>query len=781
MSGLAIPYFHFVNPKDKLKKEWALDAINWCFYNTDNKNLLYGKDVLEIEGYAAGEFDMRPYKRMFKSIKKKMDETKGMNGEFNDMMIRKADETGLEWSCCPLIPTKLNSAVSVVQKIPVEVSCNATDALAMEKKDEDITFLKNKPVIEADLQDFADQMQLGKVDIGTTKNSFRKFSEAPYGLDLADPDEEEIFVKMLYALGVEVAFEKAIQQFYDKKNGEQVRLLEIKDQFKFGVSVNRPFTSAITQLPDFEYQYPGDVDTPWSELPDYSDNTHRIINKSVTVWELFNLFGDEICSEEDLEKIVNEEKTGYCPCNKGSRVDKANWGTYKMNLKYIEIRSVDWIGIAGNPKSKRGARYFTDDESKCTSKLWGQNTYGFYWLVNTRHVFGIHKLPWTLREKGKESYQNFSTNIYKTQKKSAVELSIGENKKAQIAEIKLQYALIMSLPAGKYVDLRFLRNAVDGLKDEKTKYTQQDLLNLLMEKNIFIGDTEGFDGKNDGQIKPFMDIPGGLKTEIVGYLNVIADASQKISQFTGINEQLTGQSANPEGLVGMQKLLINSSINALYYCNDAMRIQYQFLFNTIANMIQEAIEKGGKTKQAIINMIGIKDTNILDNLNQVPLHDLTIKVGVGQREEERASYMMQLQRLKDRGVITTADEYILSAIENPKERIAYLSIKEKKALKEAERIRQEQYAMQQQLMQQQGQNSLATEQAKTQGDIQVVYAKGEVEAKLIQLSEQLGLTRQQADAIIKRMLQADRGRDQRLKALETIEAKANADQQKAIA
>lgn len=781
MGGLAIPYFHFDKPSTKLSTEWALKAIDWCYYNTDNRTLLHGKKINEIEEFTAGEFDLTPFQKMFKSIKKKMDANRGMNNMLTPEQIRNFDDSGLTWSCLPLIPAKFNSAVSIVQKIPIEVSCTAMDALAMQKKEEDLTFLKNKPIIEEELQDFADQLQIGKVDIGTTKNSFKKYDSAPFGLDLADPDEEEIFVQLIYALGVERAFEKVLQQIYEVKKGLQVKLLEIKDQFKYAVSCHRPFTSAITGLPDIEYQYPGDVETPWSELPDYSDNTHRIINKAPTVLELFNMFGDEICDEEQLEKIINEEKTGYCACNNHPVQHKNNWSTFRLRLKYIEIKSVDWIGVAGNPKSKRGGRYFTEDESKCTSKIWAQNTYGFYWLVNTKHVFGIHRLPFALREKGRESYQNFSTNIYKTQPKSAVELSVGENKKAQIAEIKLQYALIMSRPNGMYVDLKFMRNAIDGLKNENNKYTTQDLLNMLFERNLFIGDTSGFDGKNDGQIKPYVDIPGGLKTEIQGYLQIILDASQKISQFTGINEQLTGQSANPEGLVGMQKLLINSSINALYYCNEAIRIQYQNLFNTLGSLVQEAIEKGGKTRKAIENMIGPKDTQVLDNLNEIPLHELTIKVGVGQREEERYSYEQWLQNLKAKGIINAADEYVLTAIDNPKERFAYLAVKEKRAAKEAERIRAEQYAAQQQLLQQQGQNQLQAQQAETQGDIQVVYAKGEVEAKLLQLSEQLGLTRQQADAVVKKMLQDSRGRDQRIKSLESIAAKANAEQQKAIA
>lgn len=56
-----------------------------------------------------------------------------------------------------------------------------------------------------------------------------------------------------------------------------------------------------------------------------------------------------------------------------------------------------------------------------------------------------------------------------------------------------------------------------------------------------MGDTEGFEGKNDGQFKPVFDLPGGLKSEVGGYLNIIFAANENISRITGINQQLTGQ------------------------------------------------------------------------------------------------------------------------------------------------------------------------------------------------------------------------------------------------
>ncbi len=177
---------------------------------------------------------------------------------------------------------------------------------------------------------------------------------------------------------------------------------------------------------------------------------------------------------------------------------------------------------------------------------------------------------------------------------------------------------------------------------------------LAIEQNIIIGDTEGFEGKNDGQMKPVQEIAGGLKSEVEGYLRIIAQANQNIGSYTGINEQLTGQSANPEGLVGMQKLMINSSLNALYYCNEAVTEQYQKMFNVWAWIIKNGVERGGAIKKGIVNIVGAKKASIIDRLDEAPLHSIGVKISITQREEERFKFSKELERLKYNGVITTA-------------------------------------------------------------------------------------------------------------------------------
>lgn len=781
-----IPSMHLdTTPENKLTKEWCDRIIQYYYYNTSSKSLLWYKNIEEIEEYTSGNINMRPYKKMYKSLEKKL-RKKAIEGSYFNQDIG-ADE--MQFTPLPLIQTPFNSATSIIQKIPIEITCTALDPLGAMKKNEDVTFLKNKPQIEEDLNKLTSQMNIDPINIGSTTHSAIPFTNSPYGLDLSDPQDYDVFVNLLYKLGVETCFETLLQTWTAIKHVDQVKLLEIKDQFKYGVSVNRVIENSLTGLPDLEYVYPGAIYTPASELPDRSDNPCRYEYMRVTPMELFNYFSDEICDEKTLEEIIiggspygHENVTSYCACNKLDNINRNNFDSFRLNLVRFEVKSTDWVGVMSNPKSKKGFTYLsTDTTQSCSGKIWGQNTYVFYWLENTKYFFGISRLGYSYRTKGQESFQNFSTNIYKSQERSAVENSIGENKKAQIADIKLQYAIIQSRPSGVYIDLKYLRGAVEGVTDEADEKTIDDLTALALERNIMIGDTSGFDGKNDGQQKPFMEIPGGLRTEVNGYLQVILTAQQNIASFTGINQQLTGQSGDENALIGIEKLRISSSLNALHYANEAIEKQYTNVMNQWAYIFQDGIKKSAKIKKSISDIIGGLKTDIIERLDEVPLHKIGIVISLSQREVEKAKYEQKLYQLKAQGVINAADEYMLSYISNVKDRWALLAAKERQFMKKQDQIRQEQYAQQQQLVQQQGQNLIAQEATESDGKIKQIYAKGDVTAKTLPLQQQLANQSKQLDALIERSLQQQRNQLQTEKAVRTLQEKGNIQNQNSLA
>ena len=119
------------------------------------------------------------------------------------------------------------------------------------------------------------------------------------------------------------------------------------------------------------------------------------------------------------------------------------------------------------------------------------------------------------------------------------------------------------------------------------------------------------------------------------------------------------------------------------------------------------------------------------------------------REEERQEFAQKVYALRAQGVLNSADEYMLKYIPNMKDRFALLAIREKQFLKRQDVIRQENYANAQQIEQQRGENMVAQENAATDGKIKQVYAKGDVQAKIIPLQQQLMNQSKQVQAWIR--------------------------------
>lgn len=780
-----VPYFHYM--EDKLKPEWCNFAIDYCYHNSNNVGLLDYKDVWEINQFADGKFSLEVYENMYKSIKKTVGRLKKDHPEYKFNNADVGDATDLMFMCIALITPKLISVEAIMQKQPSNINCTALDPLAAEKKQEDLTFLKNKQKVEQQLEELAVKLGLDKADLGTTKYSSVPFGNDPYGLDLTEPDELQVFIDLIYSLDVEESFETILQIFNEIKNIAQYKFLECKDQLRYGVSTNRAFQSSITGLPDIEYVWPGSVRTLKSVLPDYSDVTHMFIEcPKITPIELFNIFGGEIGKEADLGELINNKATGYCACNKLDQksIPRANWDTFKMDLIYCEVKSVDGLHIVTKNVGGRMMEFFTSSKEEiktASGKVVAQNTYCFWWLKNTKFFFGISKLDFSHRKKGLESFQSFSVNVHKSQEKSAVELAIPENKKAQVAYVKMMYAIIKALPAGRLIDLKGVNNIMTRIEDYDGVFTKEQLIRMILEENTILIDSSGFDSKIDGQLKPYIPVAGGLNfTEISGYMQVIVDANNRINQYMGTNDTLTGQSTNSEDLVGVQKLRLNQSLNSQNYVAIAIQSQYQKVFTNWATIIKQGIEEGGALKEAIINFIGAQKVSVIDGLTDLPLHTMGVKFTMESDQEEEQKYQENLYLLKQQGIIQVSDDYVLSVIQNPKDRFKYLAVKEKQFRRRAEKEQQEKLAAQQQMIQQQGKNMVDAKAAEAEGERQNIYAKADAQSKVVQLKEQLGLQKTQFQAMVQKSINSEKSKEQLDKLLRGIQAKSSAKVQEAL-
>lgn len=781
-----IPALHFRPAAEKLTPEFCKEVVGFYYHNSRLRSLLHDKNVEEIESYASGNFSMKPYRRLFPSLRRQEGIMNDPNISAEDKARR--DKTNIQWEPVAMIVSKLNSAISAVQNRAMDITATCLDPLAQRKKAEDLEFLKNKNKMESVIQPLYDSMNLGKADLGGTKHSAIPFTGLPLDLDIEDEQEFMFFANLIYNLAPEFAIETLLEILKEIKKIPQLDYLEILDQFRFGVSCHQVLLDKMTELPNYEYYHPRNIRTQPSLLPDFSDNTFRVIDMQITPMELLNRFPDEISGLEQLQQIVTGKGAdgtvrGYCDCNNVS-ITLGDFDTYKMSIKLCEIKSVDYVMLSQRKNSR--FKLVVEDPAKQHEKKWAQNTYQFYWLYNTDSFFGIDRLPFSHRTAGEEILSFFSTNICRSQSKSAVELCIGENKKAQIADIKMQYEIIMAQTSGWQINMKGIRKAVQsmvGLSENDQKEKMKELIEDGKERNIWIYESDDFDGRpgtNQQGQPPLSQLLGGIRNTIEGYRQVIFDANQKISQYTGINDALTGQGTNPDTLIGLEKIKAQASINAIDYVPRALLVQRKSLFNTWFNYIQTIIKKGGAGKKALEDMVGSRQIDIIKGLNEVPLHQMGIKISLGQREEEKQAFRQQMYLKYQQGVLDTYDVWALENIPNPKEAAFTMAVKERRWAKKQEQIRQDQLASQQQMIQTQGENMVKNTQAQVDGKAQLIQVQAQADDALQKSAAQLGLSAAQLEGIIKMKLQQDRNVAQKDKSLSTLGAKSSLDNQKSF-
>lgn len=167
-------------------------------------------------------------------------------------------------------------------------------------------------------------------------------------------------------------------------------------------------------------------------------------------------------------------------------------------------------------------------------------------------------------------------------------------------------------------------------------------------------------------------------------------------------------------------------------------------------------------------------------MQDVPLHQIGIIISLGQREEERAAFKLEVARMRSEGKINAAGEYYILNTPDPKDAMLLAAMFEKKYDKRQDMIRQQNNEAQQKIVEQQGQNVMANTQQQTQGKAALIQEQAKAEAQLMQLGAQLGLNAAQVDGMIKRAIQNDRLQGATDKSLKTVYAKQNAEQQQPL-
>lgn len=768
-----IPSFHYEISSDKLTDEWCKKAVNYAYTNGQMKSLLSGKNVQEIVTFAEGNFDLTFARKITNSYRKQIKNANG--GKISKEVFDRLDKTGVPYEQINVITPILNTAISVIDQRPVEITFTCQDPLAFKKKKEDLDLLRNSVKIQQEMQPIYDELEIGDFQPFATKNTAVPYTVLPFNLDVEKEEEFEYFANFILNISEEAAFESICSQLYENLKVKQIKYLETKDQYLFGISANDTYIDNLTSLPSTKYIHPDRVFTTKSQLPDFSDRTEQYIPHDITPNQLLSSFASEINGTEDLANLLNAYGNKI-----NTKFDRANWETQHLSLLEFQIRTSDYIGV-GEKVGKYGSyKYFTNEPDKIKSKIWAQNTIRFYWLAGTDRFFNKERLGFAYRSKANPTYCNFTTNIYKSAERSPVENSIIEAKSVQIATIKFLHELVAAAPSGKSIDWGAIENFLDSVKDADLGLTASEVLDMAIERNLVLYTTENFESQKAANYNPVRDIQGGTKDSLNGYFIVIQNAKTNIKAHFGLNDAIMGQNNNPDTLIGWEKIRINMATNAQSHVANAITSQYQNMFFVMSAYVKECIEMGGAVREAIENLIGSNKTDLIDRMSDdISKHNPIPKIDLGLRVEERELFKSELIKLRQAGVINAAEEFFIFKMTNTKDAVLLLSIKEEKFKREQREAQERLNQIQIQREQEVGKNMQMQTQLQAQADQQKLQIKAQADANIKTLLAQLTKDTAAQEALMKRITQKERIADSRDAKIAQMKVKKELDNQTA--
>ena len=346
--------------------------------------------------------------------------------------------------------------------------------------------------------------------------------------------------------------------------------------------------------------------------------------------------------------------------------------------------------------------------------------------------------------KVKMNYSIVAPRMYRGRIESIVSRCTGFADMVQLTHLKMQQVLSKMMPDGVYMD-------ADGLAEidlgNGTNYNPQEALNMFFQTGSVIGRSFTQEGDmNPGKvpIQPLQTGAGGQKLQTL--IQTYNYYLQMIRDVTGLNEARDGSSPDARALVGVQKLAAANSNTATRHILDSGLFLTADTAESLSLRISDILEYS-PSKEAFIQKIGGFNVGVLEELNDLYLHDFGIVLELSPDDEEKGMLENNIQTALSAGLIDLSDAIDIREVKNLKLANQLLKLRRKqKELRDQE--------IQQQNIQAQAQANAQAQQVAAQAEIQKEQALFQTKAQLEQMKAQLDQQKMQSEVQLKKELMA---------------------------
>ena len=710
-----------VSDSVKRSKEYGLSvgrAIEQEWFNKDNNGV--GKffnsrdECHKLRLYARGEQSIRKYKDEF-----------AINGDLSYL--------NLDWKPVPIVPKFVDIVVNGMQDRSFAIKAVGQDPLSSGKRTK---FVND---VQQDLNTAELLLNIEKT-LGVSARNFNS-QDLP-----ANTEELELYMKLNYKQGIELAEEQAIENIFKSNSYESTKRRIDYDIATIGIGCAK-HTFNNTDGIVIDYVDPANLVWSYTEDPNFQDCYYFGEVKNINVNELKKQFPD--LTNEEVEKLTKEGSNWnvyntYNPQdyytndslsqNNTVTVLNFNWKTWEHSVYKIKE-----VATGGKKAIEKDDSFDPPDQESVRFEKVKQTREVIYegvMVLGTSELLKWKKATNMIRpqaniNKVMMNYIASAPRMYKGSINSLVAKMTPYADLIQLTHLKLQQAIQRMTPSGVFLD-------ADGLAEidlgNGNNYNPQEALNMYFQTGSIIGRSLTVEGdQNLGRI-PIQELPGSSGGQVKVLVEAYNQYIQMMRDVTGLNEARDGSDPDPYSLVGVQKLAAaNSNVATRHILYSSMFITTK-LAEAVSLRFKDVLEYH-PTKQAFIDSIGQFSVGSLEEVKNLNLHDFGIFLELEPDEDEKAILESNIQMALSKGDIFLEDAIDVREVANLK--LANQLLKFRRIAKQKADQAQAQAA--------------SAAQAKAQGEAQIAVESAKVDAEQVKTSSKIQYRKADIEFEIKKM------------------------------
>jgi hypothetical protein len=618
-----VPYTTFPNntatEAEKQTPEYGLQialAIQCEWFSRTTDSCRYYDQWVEFNRlrlYARGEQSIAKYKKEF-----------AVDGDLSYL--------NLNWEPVPIIPKFVDIVVNGMSTRMYDVKASAQDRLSSEQRNE------YRRTVEADM--------LAKDLLNQVQNDFGvdAFSVDPNTLP-ENNEELNLYMQLKYKPGIEIAEEQAIRTVLNNNDYEDTLKQVYYDLTVLGVGMAK-HTFEKSRGIAVEYVDPAAMVYSYTESPTFDDCFYFGEVKRMHISEVKRMFPE--LTKEDIQEISSYGQSWYNQYGvmrpyMESIFDKEMttllFFNYKTDKRIVYKKKILDNGGARvirrdedfDPPQEEGAKYERIDK---VIEVWykGVLVLGTSKLLSWEMMTNMAR-PKSASHVAVSEYTCMAPRMYRGVIESLTRRMTGFADLIQLTHLKLQQVIARMVPDGVYID-------ADGLNEvdlgNGSNYNPQEALKLYFQTGSVIGRSMTQDGDLNHARIPIQELGtssgqskiASLVSSYNHYLSMMRDA-------TGLNEARDGSTPDPKALVGVQKLAALNSNTATRHILEAGLSITKRLAEAISLRVSDVLEYS-ETREQLIYQIGAQNTEILEDIKDLHLHDFGIQIEVAPDDEEKA-------------------------------------------------------------------------------------------------------------------------------------------------